>query len=613
MAAALLLWVAPAFAQAASPAEVDQLARDVDRVESVRAIKRLQFALAQDIEAGRWSDAAARFAPVAEASWGDRGLKGRAAIAKDLRARYGTSPSGAARTTHAQILLAPVVTLSPDGRSAKGRWHEVSMLGRTGEDASWAGGIFENEYARAADGGWRIARLVYHPVFRGPYDKGWHDVDADQVPVPFHYDSATVGASAMLGARVPAPAAGMGGVALGGRIDRLLDADAVSNLQHAYGYYVDRKMWDDVADLFDADGSYAEGSAPALAGADAIRAALAKEGPLGDGELNDHIQANLLICVAPDGMHARARGLELGMTGRNDGKAYWSLSLFDNSFVKRDGRWRIEAMRILPRMKADYAQGWAKSALVEPVRTADTDRPFACPNAPAGGEGPIDTVRAWQRLSQAAGRDAIEHLTSAFGNYIDDYRWDDLGVLFAADGRREAPGVGFYVGPERITRMQRTRYGDYRGPRTFIPIHTMTQPVVSMAADGPSAKIRTRLLQFNTGLTRDGSMMAGIYENEAVLVDGVWKFRSVEIDHTLQTANYADGWTRIAEGTGQRMIPPATKLLETFPPDSPNEGEIYAPYPARGLMWFHYDNPVSGRAPPLKTPKTAAVVSRRNP
>jgi hypothetical protein len=53
------------------------------------------------------------------------------------------------------------------------------------------------------------------------------------------------------------------------------------------------------------------------------------------------------------------------------------------------------------------------------------------------------------------------------------------------------------------------------------------------------------------------------------------------------------------------------KLLQEFPPDSPNVGEIYAPYPALGMMWFHYDNPVSGRVPLLKTPKTAAVISRR--
>jgi SnoaL-like protein len=30
------------------------------------------------------------------------------------------------------------------------------------------------------------------------------------------------------------------------------DEDAIRNLQNAYGYYMDRKMWDDVTDLFTA-------------------------------------------------------------------------------------------------------------------------------------------------------------------------------------------------------------------------------------------------------------------------------------------------------------------------------------------------------------------------
>jgi hypothetical protein len=42
---------------------------------------------------------------------------------------------------------------------------------------------------------------------------------------------------------------------LSARAQRLADEIEVTNLQHAYGYYVDRKMWDDVADLFASDGT----------------------------------------------------------------------------------------------------------------------------------------------------------------------------------------------------------------------------------------------------------------------------------------------------------------------------------------------------------------------
>ena len=138
--AGLLCCAIPGHAQTVDRTRTDQLARDIERVESVRAIKSLQIALAQDIEAGRWTDAGGRFSATADAIWGEQRLTGRSRIAQDLRTRFGATPGGSLRTIHAQILLSPVITLSPDGRSAGGRWHDVSMLGRVGEEA-WRCGV----------------------------------------------------------------------------------------------------------------------------------------------------------------------------------------------------------------------------------------------------------------------------------------------------------------------------------------------------------------------------------------------------------------------------------------------------------------------------------------
>ena len=56
--------------------------------------------------------------------------------------------------------------------------------------------------------------------------------------------------------RIPAitgtPAAAL--AALNRRIQAMNDEDKVANLQNAYGYYTDRKMWDDASDLFTDDG-----------------------------------------------------------------------------------------------------------------------------------------------------------------------------------------------------------------------------------------------------------------------------------------------------------------------------------------------------------------------
>ena len=110
---------------------------------------------------------------------------------------------------------------------------------------------------------------------------------------------------------------------LAARAQRLHDEIEVTNLQHAYGYYADRKMWDDVAELFASDGTMEIGLQGVYVGQKSIRRALgpASTGTpqrllgLAEGEINDHIHLQTIVTVSPDGRTARARGTDIGMTG----------------------------------------------------------------------------------------------------------------------------------------------------------------------------------------------------------------------------------------------------------------------------------------------------------
>ena len=51
------------------------------------------------------------------------------------------------------------------------------------------------------------------------------------------------------------------------RVERLEAQDAVENLQADYGYYFDKGLWDDVADLFSKDGSAASISGASVSAA----------------------------------------------------------------------------------------------------------------------------------------------------------------------------------------------------------------------------------------------------------------------------------------------------------------------------------------------------------
>ena len=278
------------------------------------------------------------------------------------------------------------------------------------------------------------------------------------------------------------PAAAL--AALEQRIAAMNEEDKVRNLQNAYGYYMDRKMWDDVTDLFTADGALSIANVGVYDGPKSIRRALERSGPAGlkHGQLNELMQLDMAVTIEPGGMEARSRGLEFGMLGEADkGTAFYTLAVFENRYVKQNGIWRIREMRIFPLMKTDYAQGWAKSQVVDPppakehapdrpvadVRRDDARRhPRVLPAQPGHGQAREPAGRrqdgrprasapgarrarsraapsgdlearlkeAERRLAVSKAWDGAENMNTAYGDYLDDLDFGRLGKLFAREG-----------------------------------------------------------------------------------------------------------------------------------------------------------------------------------
>ena len=274
------------------------------------------------------------------------------------------------------------------------------MTGQHGVKAEWAGGIFENEYVRER-GVWKISRMRYNPMFAGPYATGWRNVDEDQKIVPYHFTPDETGipvpdlpASAMPPVGLPKMNPATALAALEQRIAVMNDEDKVRNLQNAYGYYMDRKMWDDVTDLFTADGALSIADVGVYDGPRSIRRALERSGPAGlkHGQLNELMQLDMAVTIEPGGMEARSRGMEFGMLGEADrGTAFYTLAIFENRYVKQNDIWRIREMRIFPLMKTDYAQGWAKSQVVDPPPAKEyaPDRPAPTSDVMTPGAIPV--------------------------------------------------------------------------------------------------------------------------------------------------------------------------------------------------------------------------------
>ncbi len=306
-----------ALAQPATPDSLDALARDVGRLESLRAVKTVQRSYAQYAEFGLWGDMADLFAAKGRIVWGDKLIEGRAAIAAWLKAHGGPAGTvpGALNT---EMIDDPLVNLSVDGQSAKGRWRGLHFRGN-GKGKAWMeGGLYENEYVREG-GRWKIATLHYYPQYEGSYEDGWSNVGQQDLPiVPYHFTPDETGIP-IPPAQGKAPAAGTPLQSLSERVAVLNSEDDIRNLQNSYGYYVDMRMWDDVVDLFAEDGVVELGG-KLYKGKAGIRQAMETMGPAGlrHGVLNDRLPFDTIVRVAPGGVEASARGTELGMIGDAD-------------------------------------------------------------------------------------------------------------------------------------------------------------------------------------------------------------------------------------------------------------------------------------------------------
>lgn len=640
LAAAGRAW--PQAQPAAPPSPARRLARlraGVERAEALRAVKRVQHAFAHYCMAGRWSDAAGLFASDALMRGRSGDALGRDAIRAMLQASLGNEGEGLSPgQLNVVLAMSPVVDVSADGRTARGRWREVAMLGEYGARAEWAGGIYENEYV-LENGVWKIAFLNYYGRFAGPYEGGWRNTPNGADLVPFHYDARGAGVS------FPAPAAESeepvtpeAVLALRARIERMQDESLIQNVQNAYGFYVDRKMWDDVADLFHAGGTMEIGAEGVYAGKESIRRGLDRFGTAGlkTGELNDRAQIQMVVTITPGGLRARARGVELGMTGVNNQSGQWSVAVFENQYVKHEGVWKISALRVFPHMAADYILGWAKDAKAPAGPSADfppdltptqtvraypdaitvPDFSFADPGAVAAaedspeadGSADIETLLAdaETQLQVAVAYDGSENVCNAYGYYIDEFQWDATANLFSADGWKELSYVGAYVGREPVRASLKKRYGLGGRGNPGMTLHQTIQPVITVAEDGRSARIRLRLFQMNSSPANAGSYIGGVYENETALENGVWKISGMDLDY-VWLGDYATGWTQVDAAANSRFAAPAS-FLEELPPQRPLRGVAFAPYPEIAPMGFHYVNPVSGRAPERLLPPDGAPV-----
>jgi len=170
--------------------------------------------------------------------------------------------------------------------------------------------------------------------------------------------------------------------ALSAQLQLMEDRRELERLQMVFGFYYDKKLWDEVAVLFAPTGTMELDNRGVFVGPQSIRKFLNVfgEGPIKRGQLFNHIQLQPLVTVAPDGKTAKARWRAFIQTGVVSQSGEWADGVYENDYVKEGGVWKIKRLRYCQTMRTDYDKGWAKDA--EPAAGVD---PRFKPDRPSTG------------------------------------------------------------------------------------------------------------------------------------------------------------------------------------------------------------------------------------
>jgi SnoaL-like domain len=165
--------------------------------------------------------------------------------------------------------------------------------------------------------------------------------------------------------------------ALTARVTVSEDEQAVKKLQYLYGYLIDKCLYNEVVDLFTPDGEvhFFGGIFKGQAGVRRLYVdrfqknfTHGNNGPI-DGFLLDHPQLQMIVTIEPDGKTAKLRGRSMMQAGRHENhtgdtpmtqaRQWWEGGIYENTYKKVDGVWRIHILNYMPQWHADFETGWA--------------------------------------------------------------------------------------------------------------------------------------------------------------------------------------------------------------------------------------------------------------
>jgi SnoaL-like domain len=171
----------------------------------------------------------------------------------------------------------------------------------------------------------------------------------------------------------------------------LEDKDEIQRLQYAYGFFLDNRMFREIADLFASEGAWIEiGGRGRYKGKERIHRFLLEV--LGGGrwglaknEVINHVQQQLFITVANDRQSARARArAEVQGNSPPDSPTFlFADGIYENEYIREGGQWRILSIRVT----MTYYAALERRSLTFPTAPPSTTFPPDLPSQQALAPG----------------------------------------------------------------------------------------------------------------------------------------------------------------------------------------------------------------------------------
>ena len=179
---------------------------------------------------------------------------------------------------------------------------------------------------------------------------------------------------------------------LAANVELAEDLSQIEKLQRAYGYYVDKGMWEDLSVLF-TENAVANYPAGVFVGRKSIREHLymnvgghqVGDIGLGDGRLYDHMNIQPVVHIDAGGTTAHGRWRAFAMFGSPGGGATWAEGVYEMQYTKENGVWKISKLDYYSGFGAPYKTGWAAPAAPAAAATgaSASSAPAAASSAPA--------------------------------------------------------------------------------------------------------------------------------------------------------------------------------------------------------------------------------------